>query len=120
MKKAAILFCASAAFILGAYGFAREGKVAGEDQSETRVAQDPSELSPEPTGDSAEMTGHAECSFFGADHDKIAAIGLRENLRRFNDQAQAGRSGRLGFMTMQISSKLPPVPPSAEIKFPFD
>jgi len=130
--KAAVLFCTFATLLFSAYGFfyAREGKVAGVDQLKrgtTKVAQDPSELSHAPATEGStddavnEATGNADCSFFGADHDKIAAIGLRENLRsRFNDRSQSGRGSRLGFLTMQVTSKIPPEPPSAEIKFPFE
>ena len=84
--------------------------------------QDPSELSSESAIEhSTEDSGNADCSFFGADHDKIAAIGLRENIRsRFDDRSQAGRGSRLGLLTMQVASKLPSEPPSAEIKFPFE
>jgi hypothetical protein len=126
-RRSAVLFCTLATFLFSAYGFfyAREGKIAGLDESErgaTRAAKDPSELSPEPTTEhSTEVSGNADCSFFGADHDKIAAIGLRENVRsRFNDGSQAGRGSRMGLLTMQVTAKLPSEPPSAEIKFPFE
>src|SRR5687768_2745950 len=104
-RKSAVLFCTLATLLFSAYGlfYAREGRVDGLDRPERgarRVAQDPSELNPEPAIEhSTEDSGNADCSFFGADHDKIAAIGLRENIRsRFNDRSQAGRGSRLGLL----------------------
>ncbi len=126
-RKSAVLFCTLATLLFSAYGFfyAREGRIAGRDQLErgpVRGTQDPPELSSESaTEHSTEVSGNADCSFFGADHDKIAAIGLRENVRsRFDDRSQAGRGSRLGLLTMQVTSKLPSEPPTAEIKFPFE
>src|SRR4030095_16081645 len=126
-RKPAVLFCTLATLLFSAYGFfyARERKVADLDRSERgtpRVVQDPSELGSERATERAtEVSGNADCSFFGADHDKIAAIGLRENVRsRFDDSSQAARGSRLGLLTMQVTSKLPSEPPTAEIKFPFE
>ena len=125
-RKSGVLFCTLATLLFSAYGFyAREGRVIGRDQLErgpVRGTQDPPELSSESaTEHSTEVAGNADCSFFGADHDKIAAIGLRENVRsRSDDRNQAGRGSRLGLLTMQVTSKLPSEPPSAEIKFPFE
>jgi hypothetical protein len=126
-RKSAVLFCSLLTFLFSAYGFfyAREGKVVGLDESERgvrRAASDASELGPEPANEySTEVSGNADCSFFGGDYDKIAAVGLRENVRsRMNDRSQAGRGSRLGLLTMQVAAKLPSEPLSAEIKYPFE
>jgi len=126
-RKAAVLCCTFAALLFSAYGlfYAREGQVADLDQSErdtSKVAPTPSELSSEAAAEgSAEESANEDCIFFGPDHDKIAAVGLRENLRsRLNDRSQSHRGSRFGSLTMQVTSKLPLEPPSAEIKFPFE
>src|SRR4026209_646393 len=104
-RTSGVLCCTLATLLFSAFGFfyAREGRVIGRDQLErgpVRGTQDPPELNSESaTEHSTEVAGNAECSFFGADHDKIAAIGLGENVRsRSEDGNQAGRGSRLGLL----------------------
>ncbi|MCI0418460.1 MAG: DUF1549 and DUF1553 domain-containing protein [Acidobacteria bacterium] len=126
-KKAAVLFCMFATLLFSAYSlfYAREGKVDGLDRAERlskKAAKDQLDSGPAPDAESltdagVNATENADCSFFGPQHDKISAVGLRESLRsHFKDRSPTGR----GALTVQVTSKLPSEPPSAEIKFPFE
>jgi hypothetical protein len=126
-----VLCCAVAVLLCSAYGlfYAREAALdrfaLKEVEQETGGPEEPglpaNARSQSDSQASAEGSGqNSDCTYFGVEHDLFSSSGLRENLRsRFKDRSSL-RSGFWGSLTEQVTSKLPPQPPSAEIKFPFE
>lgn len=129
-KRSAISFC-TLAFFCSAYGLfyareaARDGieRMASRDTTrEAAVREKATEANSLPAeGEVHEAGENPDCVYFGSQHEKISAVGLRESLRRrLRERDDSGRGRQLGSLTAQVASKLPPEPPSAEIKFPFE
>jgi hypothetical protein len=126
MRRKVLVGLCGLAFLCSAYRlfFARE---ASRDAIERILHRENTEERGEPTQAAAsedtpsEMhISNAECVFFGRQHERMSAIGLRENLHaRFKERIQSGR-GLLSSLTVAVASKPPDDPPSAEIKFPFE
>ncbi len=132
MKKRSALVSCMLAFLCSAYGlfYAREAtrtgvqRMAGrEPAAETSVFEKApeSENLPETTSATHEAGENADCVFFGSQHEKISAVGIRESLRlRYKEREDSGRGRSLSSLTAQVVAKLPSEPPTSEIKFPFE